>query len=247
MEIKGRLALVTGGAGGIGRAAAAELLRRGARVALWDQDAAALEKAKASLSPLGEVFVDALDLRDRAAIARAAAKLRAAAGEVDLLDNNAGVVFGGDFLAVSEEKLAATVDVNLNAVMWCTREFLPSMIRRGQGHLVFMSSASGLLGVPGLAAYAASKHAVIGLAESLRLELKKAGCRGVGMTIACPSFVNTGMFEGVERDRLYVRAPWLVKLVPLVKGLAGTRALDALGALLGMDRAMDGFTGRRSS
>lgn len=265
MKIKGTLALVTGGAGGIGKAVAAGLLRRGARVALWDLDPAALEKVKSELSPSGEVFVQALDLRDRAAIARSAAELRAKLGDVDILDANAGVVFGGDFLTMSEDRLAATIDVNVNAVMWCTREFLPGMLRRGQGHLVFMSSASGLLGVPGLAAYAASKHAVIGLAESLRLELKRSGQRGVGLTIVCPSFVSSGMFAGakppllapwlapedvaarvvaaIESNRRYVRAPWLVELIPLVKGFAGTRVLDALGGLLGMDRAMDTFAG----
>jgi len=266
MELRGRLALITGGAGGIGRAVAARLLRQGARVALWDVAQAPLDSAKSALSPLGEVFTDVVDITSREQVAAAAARLRERAGEVDVLDNNAGVVFGGDLLAMSDEQLEKTVAVNLNAVLWCTRAFLPSMIERGRGRIVLMSSASGLLGVPGLAAYAATKHAVIGLGESLRLELEKGGHRGVGVTIVCPSFVSSGMFAGVkppllapwltpekvaalvvsavESDRLYVRAPFLVKLVPALKGLAPARVVDWVGRVLGMHGSMDSFTGR---
>lgn len=266
MDVKGKLALVTGGAGGIGKALARRLLSGGARVVLWDLDPAALDSASRELDPVGGgVFAYALDVTDRARVAETAARVRREVGEVDILDNNAGVVFGGDFLSVTEESLAKTIDVNVNAVMWCTRAFLPSMVERGSGHLVMVASAAGLLGVPGMAAYSASKHAVIGLAESIRLELRKKGARGVGLTIVCPSFVKTGMFEGVKAplltpwldpdrladtvysavlaDRLYVREPFMVKLVPVLKGFASVAVIDWLGGLLGMHDAMDRWKG----
>ena len=266
MEIEGRVVLITGGAGGIGKALAARFLKSGARVVLWDADAAALESASKELSAFGTVRAYALDLTDRRKVAETAALVEREVGTVDILDNNAGIVHGADFLSCPEEKLLRTIEVNVNAVMWCTRAFLPGMIRQGRGRVVMMSSTAGLLGVPGLAAYAASKHAVIGLAESIRLELRKQGHRGIGMTIVCPSFVQTGMFEGtrppllapwltadalagkifdaVRKDRLYVREPFLVKIVPALKGLGSTALLDWLGDVLGMHSAMDHWTGR---
>jgi NAD(P)-dependent dehydrogenase (short-subunit alcohol dehydrogenase family) len=269
MDAENRVVLITGGAGGIGKALAARFLKAGARVALWDADAALLDAACGELSALGPVRGYALDLTDRAKVRETAERVEREVGPVDILDNNAGIVFGADFLTCPEEKLLRTIDVNVNAVMWCTRAFLPGMIRRGRGHVVMMASAAGLLGVPGMAAYSASKHAVIGLAESIRLELRKQGHRGVGMTIVCPSFVATGMFEGgrppklvpwlspdalagkifdaVSKDRLYVREPFLIKLLPALKGLCGTALQDWVGEVLGMHAAMDHWTGRRPS
>ncbi|MBI5622680.1 MAG: SDR family NAD(P)-dependent oxidoreductase [Elusimicrobia bacterium] len=263
MDIKGRVVLVTGGASGIGKAAAALFLKAGAKVALWDRDPASLESAARELSPLGPVTARAVDVSDRAAVFLAAAET----GPVDVLDNNAGIVHGGDFLSAGEESVRRTFEVNVLGPMWCTAAFLPGMIERGSGRVVLMASAAGLLGVPGMAAYSASKHAVIGFGESLRLELRKSGRMGVGVTIVCPSFVKTGMFEGVKpplltpwldpadlavkvvdavaRDRLWVREPFMVKLVPALKGLTCPGITDWVGDLLGMHRAMEEWTGRR--
>ncbi|MFI5347049.1 MAG: SDR family oxidoreductase [Elusimicrobiota bacterium] len=266
MDVKDRVVLITGGAGGIGKALAARFLTAGARVVLWDADAALLEAAARQLSPLGDVRTYALDLTDREKVRETAARVQTEVGPVDVLDNNAGVVFGADFLTCTEEQLLRTIEVNVNAVMWCTRAFLPGMISRGRGHVVMMASAAGLLGVPGMAAYSASKHAVIGLAESIRLELRKSGARGVGMTIVCPSFVATGMFEGVRppllapwlkpdalagkifdavrHNRLYVREPIMVRIIPALKGIGSQTLLDWIGDILGMHSAMDRWTGR---
>jgi NAD(P)-dependent dehydrogenase (short-subunit alcohol dehydrogenase family) len=266
LKIAGAVALVTGGAGGIGKALAGRLLKGGARVVLWDADAASLDAACRELSPFGEVRGYALDLTDRDKVRETAERVEREVGPVDILDNNAGIVHGADFLSCPEEKLARTLDVNVNAVMWCTRAFLPGMIRRGRGRVVMMASAAGLVGVPGMAAYSASKHAVIGLAESLRLELRKRGADGVGMTIVCPSFVATGMFDGgrpplltpwlnpdilagkivdaVAADMTYVREPFMIKLVPLLNAVLPASMKDMLGDLLGTNSAMDGWTGR---
>ncbi|MBI4676688.1 MAG: SDR family oxidoreductase [Elusimicrobia bacterium] len=266
MDIRGKTALVTGGASGIGKAVARRFLQSGARVVLWDLDGPALAAAASDLSGLGPVTSHAVDVTDRRGVAAAAERVLAEAGEVDVLDANAGVVFGGDFLSVPEDRLQKTFEVNVLGLMWCARAFLPGMIRRGSGHLVLMASAAGLLGVPGMAAYAASKHAVVGFGESLRLELRRAGLRGVGMTIVCPSFVRTGMFEGVKvplltpwldpealavkvvdavrSNRLYVREPFMVKLVPALKGFTSAAVVDWLGDLLGMNRSMEEWKGR---
>lgn len=143
------------------------------------------------------------------------------------------------------------------------------MIERGSGHLIMIASASGLLAVPGLAIYSATKHAVVGFSEALRLELRKKGAKGVGMTIVCPSYISTGMFKGakppmltrwltpdgvaeriisaVRRNRLYVREPFMVKLVPLLKIIPCTGFMDWLGDILGLHDSMDAFKGKAGS
>ena len=169
-DFKGKTAVISGGAGGLGLAVGARLARAGAQVALWDINEKGLQRAVEALRAKGGLARGyALDAADPAQVRETAARVRAELGEVDILDNNAGVVFPGDFLDFTEEQLNKTVDVNLKSYLWCTRAFLPAMISRGSGHVVMTASAAGMTGVPGLAAYSASKHAVIGLAESLRL------------------------------------------------------------------------------
>jgi all-trans-retinol dehydrogenase (NAD+) len=154
-------------------------------------------------------------------------------------------------------------------MMWCTKAFLPDMIRRNSGHLVQIASAAGLIGVPGVAAYCASKHGVIGLSDTIRQELKKNGIKGIKVTIVCPSFVATGMFEGVmppllapwlttermadkiyaglRKDKYYVREPFMVKFLPFMKGITQTPVLDWAGGILGMHASMDTWKGRKAS
>lgn len=269
-QLSGKVAVVTGGAGGLGRACARELAGAGMKLALWDLDGARAGEAAAELAAAGaEARGYAVDATDRAQVAAAAARVRAELGEVYLLDNNAGIVRGGDFAEADPAEIARTVAVNLNSYLWCTREFLPGMIARREGHLVMIASAAGLLGVPGMAVYSATKHAVIGLAESIRLELRARGLTGIGVTTVCPSFIATGMFAGakpplltrwltpervarktlaaVRAGRVWVHEPFLVKLVPALKALPSVALLDSLGDLLGMHRSMHGFpkSGRR--
>ncbi|MBI3548615.1 MAG: SDR family oxidoreductase [Elusimicrobia bacterium] len=266
MDPRGRRALVTGGASGIGKAVALRLLRSGAAVALWDLPGDALDAAARELSASGHVRAFPVDLIDPAQIHAAAARTLAEFGEIDILDNNAGVVRGAPFLETQDADDVRTIQVNLQAVTRVTRAFLPGMAKRNSGHLVMMASAAGLLGIPGMAVYAASKHAVIGFAESLRLELRKSGLTGVRVTIVCPSFVNTGMFAGaapprlapwldperladkiiaaIRKDRLYVREPFIVKWIPFLKGMTCTPLLDLVGDMLGMHSAMDTWKGR---
>lgn len=204
----------------------------------------------------------ALDVSDPAAVREAAAKVRSDLGEVDILDNNVGIVFGGDFLDSSDEQLHKAVDVNLKAYLWCTKEFLPGMIERDSGHVVFIASAAGLLGIPGMAVYCATKHAVVGFAESIRLELRKKGATGIGTTLVCPSFISSGMFEGaraplftgwlttdyiadkivaaVRKGKRYVREPLLIKFVPLLKA-CGSCVTDWVGDFTGMHDAMKDY------
>ena len=257
LSLNGKTVLITGGAGGLGLATARAFAREGAKIVLWDLDEARGEKATAE----GFHF-RAVDVADPAAVRAAAAEL----GAVDLLMNNAGVHTPGDFLEANDGQVMRQLGVNLGSYVWCARAFLPGMIERGSGHLVHVASAAGLLGVPGMAVYSATKHAVVGLAESIRMELRRAGHRGIGTTIVCPSFIDTGMFpdtkpplftpwlkpealaykivKAVRHDRLYVSEPAMVKLIPLLKALPRPVA-DALCALTGMDRSLRGTSAKK--
>jgi NAD(P)-dependent dehydrogenase (short-subunit alcohol dehydrogenase family) len=262
LELNGKTALITGGAGGLGFATALALGREGMKVALWDLNGQRAEEKAAALRANGFTAKGwGLDVTDPSAVREGALQVEREFGHVDLLDNNAGVHAPGDFLQSSDEEIKRQVEVNLNSYMWCAKAFVPGMIARNSGHVIMIASAAGLLGVPGMTVYSATKHAVVGFAESLRMELRRGGATGVGMTIVCPSFIDTGMFPNttpplftpwlkpealaekivaaVKADRLYVREPAMVKLIPLVKAMPRLVG-DALCSLTGMDRSLQG-------
>ncbi len=266
-SVKGKAVLITGGALGMGKAVAKLFAKDGARLVLWDIRKEDLDKASAELKALGaEVFTYVCDVTKREMVYETAAKVRKEVGEIDILDANAGVVFAGLLLEVPDDKLAKTIDVNFNGVLWCTKAFLPDMIKRNQGHIIMMASAAGLVGVGGLAVYCATKHAVVGLGDALRAELKRQKILGVKITIVCPSFVKTGMFEGVKppkftpwlttetmarkiyngclKEKPFVLEPFMVKTIPLLKGVASSGMMDQVGIILGMDDAANAWHGR---
>jgi len=147
-----------------------------------------------------------------------------------------------------------------------THAFLPDMIKRPEAHLVHIASASGLIGLPYGSTYASSKWAVIGFGESIRSELNLMGHDHVHHTIVCPSYIGTGMFEGaqapkatqildpeylaekvtraVERNRVYVLEPFMVKLTPLLRDLLPVSIYDRISNLFGADTSMAHWTGR---
>ncbi len=262
LELKGTTALITGGAGGLGFATALVLGREGMHVALWDLNGERIEKCIAELRAAGVTAKGwALDVTDPTAVRAGALQVERELGPVFLLNNNAGVHTPGDFLESTDEVIKRQVEVNLNSYFWCAKAFVPGMVKRNEGHIVMIASAAGLLGVPGMTAYSATKHAVVGFAESLRLELRRGGAAAVGVTIVCPSFIDTGMFpnttpplftpwlkpealaekivSAVKARRLYVREPSMVKLIPLLKALPRFMS-DALCSLTGMDRSLQG-------
>lgn len=261
-DLNGKTAVVTGGAGGLGYATALALAREGMKIALWDIDGACAEEKAAALRAAGYTAKGwGVDVADAAAVRAGAAAVERELGPVSLLDNNAGIHSPGDFLEATDEQIRRQMEVNIHSHCWCVKAFLPGMIARGEGHLVFIASAAGMLGVPGMAVYSASKHAVVGFAESLRLELRRDGVSGVGMTVVCPSFIDTGMFPdstpprftpwlqpealagkivaAIRANRLFVNEPALVKLIPLLKVLP-LSVRDFLCSLTGMDRSLAG-------
>ncbi len=197
MDIRGKKAVVTGGAMGIGFATCRRLLMDGCDVTIWDMNEAALKDAKANFERLGggKVFAYQCDVTDKIRVKELAVQAEKDMGQVDILINNAGYVKTGRFCSHPVEDWERETDVNLVSMYYTIQAFLPGMYKRNLGHIINISSAAGVIGVPDLAVYCATKWAVWGLTESLRFEaiLDKKNIR---YTSIHPHFLKTGMFEG---------------------------------------------------
>jgi short-subunit dehydrogenase len=200
LNLKDRTAVITGAAGGIGRAIAAALARRSCHLALADIDDAALARTAADIAAndaKGTLRISRhrLDVADRKAVAAFPAQVTAAHGSVDILVNNAGVALGGRFIDVAERDFDWLFGINFWGVVQMTRAFLPLLQQSEEARLVNVSSLFGLIAPPGQAAYVASKFAVRGFSESLRHEL--AGTR-VGVTVVHPGGVATSIAKNAR-------------------------------------------------
>jgi short-subunit dehydrogenase len=196
LKLQGRTAVVTGAAGGIGRAIATSLARRGCNLALADIDDAALAGTAAELAAQGlRVSQHHLDVSDRAAIAAFPQRVTAEHAGVDLLINNAGVALGGTFEQVAEADFDWLLAINFWGVVRMTRAFLPLLHKSDDARLVNISSLFGLIAPPGQTAYCASKFAVRGFSESLRHEL--SGTR-IGVTVVHPGGVATSIAKNAR-------------------------------------------------
>ncbi|MGH8850910.1 MAG: SDR family NAD(P)-dependent oxidoreductase [Casimicrobiaceae bacterium] len=191
LDFEGRVAVVTGGATGIGFAIAQRLKASGGRLSLWDRDAAALARAAASLGEGTDTRT--VDVADAAGIAGAAASSAAALGRIDALVCSAGIT--GPNTTTWEYPVDAwrqVIDVNLNGVFLCNRAVVPAMLARDYGRIVNIASVAGKEGNPNASAYSASKAAVIGLTKSLGKELATTGVR---VNCVTPAAVRTAIFD----------------------------------------------------
>jgi NAD(P)-dependent dehydrogenase (short-subunit alcohol dehydrogenase family) len=190
---KDKVAIVTGGASGIGAALARDLARQGADVQLADiQIDAALEVAAKITASGGRAAAHYLDVSDSEAVARLVARVAAEKGRLDYMFNNAGIAIVGEFRDLPAADWRRILDINVNGVFAGTAAAYAVMIRQGSGHIVNTASVAGLVPSPGLAAYSASKHAVVGLSTSLRAE---ATGYGVKVSAVCPGFVRTAILD----------------------------------------------------
>jgi NAD(P)-dependent dehydrogenase (short-subunit alcohol dehydrogenase family) len=189
---RGRVAVITGGGGGIGAALARAFAARGARLALADVDLAAAEAVAKSLAAGGaEAEAFAVDVTDRADVARLADAVAARFGRVHIVCNNAGVALGGQMWSAPLEDWEYTMAVNFWGVLYGVQAFVPRLLAQGEGgHIVNTASMAGLTGMSFLGMYCASKFAVVGLTESLSRELRP---RGIGVSVLCPMIVETGI------------------------------------------------------
>ncbi len=198
LDLKGRVAVITGGAQGIGYATAERMLASGASVVLWDIDAALLAKAKESLGTLGRVGTAQVELTDEGAVAGAAAQATAEFGRIDILVNNAGITGGNATTWELDPALwRRVVEVNLIAPYLTCRAVVPQMLKQGYGRIVNVASVAGKEGNPNASHYSASKAGLIALTKSLGKEL---ATKGIMVNAVAPAAAKTAMFETMKPE-----------------------------------------------
>jgi NAD(P)-dependent dehydrogenase (short-subunit alcohol dehydrogenase family) len=253
-SLNGKVVAITGGARGIGKATATALVRKGCRVAIGDLDLELAEQTAAGLG--GGTVALPLDVTDRASFERFLAETERQLGPVDAVVNNAGIMPVTPFVDEGEDSVRRQVDINLHGVITGTQLAIERLQPRGNGYIVNIASQAGKAGVPGIATYSATKHAVVGLSEAVRAEL-----RGSGVEVLCvmPTVVNTELTSGVGQRWIKpveaedvaneivdaMEVPRFDVFVPKVNGafyrfltLAPRSWREALGRLMKFDKLM---------
>ncbi len=200
IDLDGRVAVITGGAQGIGYAIAERMLASGASVALWDADAGKLAEAKSSLGNAGRVFTHAVELTSEAAVAAATENVIGAQKKIDILVNNAGIT-GGNAATweLEPEVWRRVIEVNLIAPYLVCRAVVPKMVASGYGRIVNIASVAGKEGNPNASHYSASKAGLIALTKSLGKELAN---KGVLVNAVSPAAAKTAMFATMTQQHI---------------------------------------------
>lgn len=226
-KFNGRSAVITGGASGIGFAAAREFARRGARIMLGDIDSAALDHAVAGLRADG---VDAhgvvCDVRKLDDVNRLADGAFAVFGDVHLVFNNAGIAYAGPIADTSHDDWRFVIDVDLWGPIHGVEAFLPRLIaQEADSHIAFTSSFAGLIPNVGLGPYCVAKYGVVALAETLSREARG---NGIGVTVLCPMIVDTDLLANTERVRSQDYGPATPSAAETVQQLASDPGDDSV-------------------
>jgi short-subunit dehydrogenase len=263
VKLAGARVVITGGARGLGLAMARAFLAKGARVVLCDRDEAELDRVVGALGP--HVVRHRLDVTDPAAVVAVRDEILAD-GPVDVLVNDAGVVFGGAFAEVPLAKHLATFNVNLGGVVAMIHAFLPHLESRPVATVLNIASASAFVALPFGSTYAASKWGVLGLSEALDEEMKERGKPHVRILVLCPSFASTGLFAGatsalgtwmltpesvaaaavrmVERGTARKVLPWTAAVLLTGFGWIPRPLFHRIARWFGVSRSMVGWRGR---
>src|SRR5436190_246560 len=195
-SLRGKVVAITGGARGIGKATANALAHEGARVAVGDLDAAFADRAAGEIG--GEAVGLPLDVTRRDSFAAFLDEVAERLGPLDVLVNNAGIMPIGPFADEDDATARRMVDINLHGVIYGMKLAIPGMRARRRGHIVNIASQAGKAGLPGGATYCATKHAVVGLSEAVRAELRDTG---VEVSVVMPAVVNTELGSGLPETR----------------------------------------------
>ena len=200
-HLQGKVAVITGGASGIGKAVAAKAAAEGMKVVIGDIEEGALKEAERDLAADGaDVLAVVTDVSDAASVRALRDRALDRFGAVHLVHNNAGVGTGGPIWEVPEADWRWILGVNLWGVVHGIATFMPLLIEQGEGHVVNTASIAGLTTAPFLGPYNATKQAVVAISETLYKDLQIAGVTGVGVSVLCPGFVQTRIAES-DRNR----------------------------------------------
>ncbi|XP_006888956.1 PREDICTED: short-chain dehydrogenase/reductase family 16C member 6-like [Elephantulus edwardii] len=270
-SVAGEIVLITGAGSGLGRELAIKFSHLGAILVLWDiNKEGILETSRLVKKNGGEkVYTYTCDCGNRQEVYNVAKQVKKEVGDVTILINNAGCVTGKSFLETPDNMVEKSFHVNALSHFWTYKAFLPAMIAADHGHLVCISSAAGQIGTNGLVDYSASKFAACGTAEALFFELNLQRKTKIKITIVCPYFINTGMFDGcatkyplllpllepefatqtivnaILRNQLYVLMPKILWFAMIIKQVFSVKMILAVSKYLGMDTFLLNFKGRQ--
>ncbi|MEV0545984.1 SDR family NAD(P)-dependent oxidoreductase [Nocardia salmonicida] len=270
--VAGKRVLITGAAMGLGKLFAEKAVAEGAdAVVLWDVNELALRETAAQLTAAGgKVHHYVVDVSSQDSIREAGEAVRKEVGGIDILVNNAGIVRGNTYFWETENRadIDKTMAINSLAPMYVTLEFLAGMVAgAGQARVLNIASSAGLVANPRMAVYAGSKWAALGWSDSVRLELEQAGHDHVKVTTVCPTYINTGMFDGakgilftpmleqhevvdtswseMKKGGALVVLPWTSRMNRALTGLLPIKIRDFYLNAVGVYHSMDQFTGRK--
>jgi len=218
-----QVAIVTGGASGIGRALCEELARRGALAVVADIDHQGAQAVASMLAPDGgRALAAPLDVTRNEDGERLVEDTARAHGRLDYMFNNAGIGVAGEVRDLTLDHWRKAIEINLWGVIYGTMAAYSAMLRQGSGHIVNTASAAGLIGEPGLAPYSVTKSAVVALSAALRAEAESLGVR---VSVVCPGFVDTAIYENaigikVDKDEFLAKLP-----VRLISAADAARAI----------------------
>ena len=277
MKIKSANVLITGGASGIGKIMGRMVLEKGANaLIIWDVNQEALEATAAEFASYevcenacsrGRVYIHKVDITNSDLVAATYEQVKQQCGSVDILINCAGIVRGNKtFDQQTLQDIRLTFEVNTIAPMVIAQQILPDMLKRNHGHICNIASAGGMLSNPRMSVYGASKWAMIGWSDSVRIELQQMKSN-VHFTTIAPYYINTGMFNGVhssifpilkpeptahkiiraiERNQSFRGIPFGFHFIRFWQAILPFRIFDfVFGTVFGIYSAMDNFTGRK--
>jgi len=255
----GKVVAITGGARGIGKATATALVRKGCRVAIGDLDLQLAEQTATELGG-GTVALE-LDVTDRDSFTAFLDAAERELGPLDVVVNNAGIMPVTPFAEESDDSIKRQLDINVYGVIVGTQLASERLLSRDRGHIVNIASAAGKAGIPGIATYSGTKHAVVGFTEAVRAELRDSG---IELSCVMPVTVNTALTEGVsdtlgvkkvqpedvateivdalEVPRFDVFVPPYLKYTTAAGSLLPRRAREAVARLMGIDKILTGVS-----
>ncbi|BBM86784.1 SDR family NAD(P)-dependent oxidoreductase [Candidatus Uabimicrobium amorphum] len=195
MKLKDKIAIITGAASGIGYAVAKEMAKEGATIIVADINFEQAQKAAQNINEYGKAFAHSVDVRDAEAVKKLVDDVAEQHGRIDYMFNNAGIAIMGEMMEMSLEQWNRLFDINVRGVIYGTHAACNVMKKQGFGHIVNTASLAGIIPSPNLGAYSGTKHAVLGICKSLRIEAREFGIK---VSAICPGVIDTPMVTDSE-------------------------------------------------
>ncbi|MCG9788583.1 SDR family NAD(P)-dependent oxidoreductase [Vibrio mediterranei] len=266
-SIMNRTVLVTGGASGMGKAYVERAVAEGAKtVIIWDLNQDAMEQVKQEFhNNETQIYTFQVDVTDTQLVYQTAEIILKNIGAVELLINNAGIVVSEHFIDHDPRKIDLSMQINSTAPMHIARAFLPAMAEVDEGHIVNIASGAGFMHCPRITVYCASKWAMLGWSQGLRVELAET-LPHIKVTTVTPGHIDTGMFagahsklmpmistdemvdavwKGIKKNKILVARPRAVGVIPFIRGLVGFRGWDWISKITGTNDFMAGHNDTR--